>query len=208
MRSPLGTRPDGRRPGGQIGPGEDVAPVLVRVADDDHGVAALAQDPPQLAEDHAHPLEERRVVGGVGQVVGRLGDHRVVGPAVRVGLGERAAGHRHRQLQVVRRVGRDEVDRSRSRWSAGPRPRRRPAIRPRTGRTGAGRPDRRYRDRPAPARRRPARPTGRARHRRRPPPSAARARCRARAAARGRWPRRAASRRRPRTGRAPAPRSG
>ena len=28
-------------------------------------------------------------------------------------LGERAAGHRHRQLQVVRRVGRDEVDRAR-----------------------------------------------------------------------------------------------
>ena len=65
----MGTSPTRGRPGREIGPGEDVAAVLVGVADDDHGVAPLAQDAPQLAEDHAHPLEERRVVDGVGQVV-------------------------------------------------------------------------------------------------------------------------------------------
>jgi hypothetical protein len=39
-----------------------------------------------------------------------LGDHRVVGPAIGVVLGELAAGHRDRQLDVIRRVGGDEVD--------------------------------------------------------------------------------------------------
>ncbi len=66
----LGHQADRGRPGSQVGAGEHISAVLVRIADDDHGIAALAQDPPELAEDDPHPFEEGRVVDGVGQVLG------------------------------------------------------------------------------------------------------------------------------------------
>jgi hypothetical protein len=64
----------------------------------------------ELLEHPAHGVEERRVVGGIGKIGRIVGDHRVVGPSVGKRLGERSARHRHRQLDVVRRVGRHEVD--------------------------------------------------------------------------------------------------
>ncbi len=48
---------------------------------------------------------------GVRQVGRVVGAHRVVGPPVRVRLGEPASGHREGELDRVRRVGRHEVDR-------------------------------------------------------------------------------------------------
>ena len=64
----------------------------------------------ELPQHVPHPIEELRVIGRVGEVRRVVGDHRVVGPAVGVGLGELPAGHRDRQLDVVGRVGGDEVD--------------------------------------------------------------------------------------------------
>ena len=104
--------PTRRRPGRQVRPGEPVAAVLVRVAHDHAGIAARPQDAPELGQGHGHPVEERGIVGAVGEVGRVLGDHRVVGPPVRVRLGQRSAGHRERQLDVVGRVGGDEVDRA------------------------------------------------------------------------------------------------
>ena len=68
----LGDEPDGRGARGQVRAGEQVAPVLVGVAHDDDRVAPVAQHAVELAEDRLHPVEEGRVVGGVGQVVGRV----------------------------------------------------------------------------------------------------------------------------------------
>lgn len=98
-------------PGGEVAGREQVPPVLVRVAHDHRGIGSRFQDAPQLGEDELHPVEVGRVVGAVGQI-GRVGgDHRVVGPPIGVRLGQRPARHRERQLDVVRRVGGDEVDR-------------------------------------------------------------------------------------------------
>ena len=66
----LGHEPDGRRAPGEVRAGEDVAPVLVCVAHDDHRVAARPQDPLDLAEDALHLVEEGRIVRRVGEVVG------------------------------------------------------------------------------------------------------------------------------------------
>ena len=107
----LGHQTDSLRPSGEVRAGEHVAAVLVGVADDDAGVPARSQDPSALAEDRLHPLEEGRVVGAVREVRRVVADHRVVGPAVGMGDGEGPAGHRQRQLDVVRRIGRHEVDR-------------------------------------------------------------------------------------------------
>ncbi len=112
MRSPFGTNPTGGRPPGEVRPDELVAAVLVGVPDDDDGVASDTQDPVELPEDRLHPVEEGPVVRRVGDVVGVVADHRVVGPAIGMRLGERTTGHRERQLDVVGRVGRDEVDRA------------------------------------------------------------------------------------------------
>ncbi len=108
----LGDEADRRRAAGQVGPGEDVAPTLVGVAHDDHGIATVAQDAVELREDEPHPVQEGRVVGGIGEVVRRIGDHRIVRPPVGMRLGERSPGHRHRQLEVVGRVRCHHVHRS------------------------------------------------------------------------------------------------
>ncbi len=106
----LGDEPDGRGARRKVGADELVAPVLVGVADDDDRVATDPQDAIQLDEDRLHPIEERGVVGGIGEIGRGVADHRVVGPPVGVGLGQHAARHGARQLDVVRRIGRDEVD--------------------------------------------------------------------------------------------------
>ena len=108
----LGHEPGRRGARREVGPGEQVAPVLVGVANDDHRVAPVAQHPhgarrTTSPSGRGTPGSRRRWRGRRVEV----GDHRVVGPAVGVRLGQRAAGHRHRQLEVVRRIGGDEVDR-------------------------------------------------------------------------------------------------
>ena len=95
----------------EVGPDELVAAALVRVAHDDDCVAARAQDACDLPEGATHRIEERAVVRRVRQVGCGVADHRVVGPPVGMGLGQLAAGHRQRELDVVGRIGRDQVDR-------------------------------------------------------------------------------------------------
>ena len=64
----LGHEPRGVGACREVRAGEQVAAVLVRVADDEHGVAAGPQDALDLAQDAAHRVEVRRVVGQVGEV--------------------------------------------------------------------------------------------------------------------------------------------
>ena len=59
IRSPFGTSPRRRGPRGQVRAGEQVAAILVGVADDDHRVAAGPQDARDLAE--ATPIRSRNV---------------------------------------------------------------------------------------------------------------------------------------------------
>ena len=63
----------------------------------------------QLAEDVGQAVEKGGVVGEVRKVRGIVSDHRVVRSPIRVRGGERSAGHRHRQLDVVRRIRGHEV---------------------------------------------------------------------------------------------------
>ena len=93
----------------QVGRGEDVVAVLVRIAHDHGGIAVRPKHPPQPAEGLLHALEVGGVVGGIGDVAGPVGHHGVVGAAVRVLHGKTAPGHGDRQLDVVGRVGGDEV---------------------------------------------------------------------------------------------------
>jgi hypothetical protein len=94
----------------KISSSEAVLTLLVGVAHDERGVAAIAQHAPQPAEEHGHPLQELFVARAVGKVSRAVADHRVVGPPIGEALGQLAAGHGQPQLRVVRRVGGDEVD--------------------------------------------------------------------------------------------------
>lgn len=65
----------------------------------------------ELGERGLHPVKECGVVGAVRKVGRVVGHHRIVGSPVRMRLGQRSAGHRDRQLDVIRRIRRDEVHR-------------------------------------------------------------------------------------------------
>ena len=65
----------------------------------------------QLAENVGHAVEKGGVVGEVRKVRGIVRHHRVVRSPIRVGRGERSAGHGHWQLDVVRRIRGHEIDR-------------------------------------------------------------------------------------------------
>ncbi len=93
----------------QVRPDELVAPTLIRVADDHEDIPSRSHHPVQLDEHGLHPVQVRRVVRGVGEIGGGIAHHRVIGATVGVCLGQDPAGHRERQLDVVRRIGRNEV---------------------------------------------------------------------------------------------------